>query len=145
MSFGRPCTRSIAPFVRSGVRACALLAAAAWIAGAGGVARGEGDAPGGPGPATDVGRAAAPGESAERFGLTLSQRQAAFRDLMAAEEQAGRDAAKRFEAKPEAEGQVELAVELAARYQSEIAEKYGITERELVLIQAEGIEQSWGP
>jgi len=79
----------------------------------------------------------------EQFGLTESQRQQVFRDLGAAENRAEREAAQKFEADPESQGQFDFTMRLKAEYRSEIARKYGLTEDQLVVIDAEGYEKGW--
>ncbi|MDJ0869975.1 MAG: hypothetical protein QNK03_28040 [Myxococcota bacterium] len=78
-----------------------------------------------------------------RFGLTEPQRREAFRELMEADKRAQREAAEQFKDKPQSKGQVALAGELVDRYEREIAEKYGITEKQLVEIGIEGFKGSW--
>ena len=79
----------------------------------------------------------------DHFGLTEPQRREAFRELMEAEKRAEREAAEQFKDKPQSEGQVALVSELVDRYEREIAQKYGITEKQLVEIGIEGFKQSW--
>lgn len=81
--------------------------------------------------------------SETKFGLTEAQRQAVFRDLAAADARATREAAQQFAGDPESEGQVAQADRLRARYEGEVAEKYQLDTSQLVLIQAEGYQESW--
>ena len=87
--------------------------------------------------------AAEPAASETKFGLTETQRQAVFRDLAAAETRATHEAAQQFESDPESEGQVALADRLRTQYEGEVAAKYQLDARQLVLIQAEGYQKNW--
>jgi len=82
-------------------------------------------------------------DGGEKFGLAEAQRQAVFRDLAAAEARAVREAAQQFERDPESDGQVVLTDVLRTRYDREVAAKYGLDTRSLVVIEAEGYEKNW--
>lgn len=79
----------------------------------------------------------------EKFGLSEAQRKNVFIALADAEDRAERVAAKQFEADPESEGQVELTDQLLKRYRAEIARAHGLSDEQLVEIQAEGFRKEW--
>lgn len=79
----------------------------------------------------------------EKFGLSEAQRKDVFIALADAEDRAEREAAQQFEGNPESEGQVALTDQLLNRYRAEIARAHGLSEAQLVEIQAEGFRREW--
>jgi hypothetical protein len=87
--------------------------------------------------------AQSPASGEMRFGLSLAQRQAIFRDLMAADSRAEQEAAKRNETDPESEQDVDLTQRLSTQYRDAVARHYGLSMEQLVAIGAEGYEKDW--
>ncbi len=79
----------------------------------------------------------------EKFGLSEAQRKDVFTELADAEDRAEREAAAQFQARPESEAQATRTDQLLKRYRAAIAKAHGLTEGQLVEIQAEGFRKSW--
>ncbi len=82
-------------------------------------------------------------EPDQKFGLSEAQRKDVFVELADAEKRAEREAAQKFQARPESEAQAVLTDELLKRYRAAIGKAHGLSEQQLVEIQAEGYRKSW--
>ena len=81
--------------------------------------------------------------AASKAGPTETERKQIFRELHAAEKRATREAGERFKDDPQGMRRVEYEGELERRYRAEVAKKHGVSEKQLVLIGAEGFEKGW--
>lgn len=78
----------------------------------------------------------------ERFGLSEQERKEVFRDVVAAEDRATREAAARV---PDSEimKQIDVQRELMQEYKTDLAQTYSLTEDQLSQITVEGITKGW--
>ncbi len=78
----------------------------------------------------------------ERFGLSESKRKDVFREIVAAEDRATREARARV---PDSEinKQIDLQRKLMQRYKRHVARKYALNENELPEITIEGVKKGW--
>lgn len=85
---------------------------------------------------------AAEPEPEQRFGLSEGERRNVYREIAAAEDRATREAMSRV---PDTQiiRQIELEGELSERYKSEVAQKYELTDDQLVELVVEGVRMGW--
>lgn len=77
-----------------------------------------------------------------RHGLAESRRKEVFREIVAAEDRANREAMARV-SDSQVTRQVELERELADKYKAKVASTHGLTDDQLVKIGLEGIKKGW--
>ncbi|MBX3493405.1 MAG: hypothetical protein KF899_10605 [Parvibaculum sp.] len=78
----------------------------------------------------------------DRFGLSEDQRKRVFRETVASENRATKEAMARV---PNSElmKQIQLEGELMEKYKGEVARKYGLSEEQMLQISVEGIKSGW--
>ena len=78
----------------------------------------------------------------ERFGLSELKRKQVFREIAASEDRATRDAMARF---PDSQfmKQIDLERKLGEKYKAAVAQKYGLTNDQLLKITVEGVKKGW--
>jgi hypothetical protein len=82
-------------------------------------------------------------QSDQTFGLSEEQRQEVFREALAGEERAEKEASEQHRDDPESMKEVEAEESLANQYQDAVARKFALTRKQVVLIVAEGYEKKW--
>jgi hypothetical protein len=82
-------------------------------------------------------------ETTETFGLSEEQRQEVFRESLAGEERAEKEASEQHRDDPVSMKEVNAEQSLANQYQDAVARKFSITRKQVVLIVAEGYEKEW--
>lgn len=84
--------------------------------------------------------------AAERFGLSVAQRQDVFRQLVLSQDRAMAEAEKQYPISPTGENvmkQIELESQLTNTYREALLKESGLTDDELSEIQAEAFQQNW--
>lgn len=78
----------------------------------------------------------------ERFGLSEQRRKQVFREIAASEDRATRDARARF---PDSQimKQIDFERKLGEKYKAAVAQKYGLTNDQLLKITIEGMKKGW--
>jgi hypothetical protein len=82
-------------------------------------------------------------EPAAADGVPIEKRQEIFRAINEARSRADRDAEKASIASPGSEAQSDLATKLTKEYEAKVAEKFGVTKRQVEQIIEEGYAKSW--
>jgi hypothetical protein len=77
----------------------------------------------------------------ERFGLSEVQRKKVFEELVLAEDRANKESERRFPT--DFKKQAAYSQELNTKYTAKIAEKYKLTEEQLLKISVEAFEKGW--